>query len=73
MLAGKKTPIDFMLDALDWKATGTEPTPGSSLPYVTHSGVLAIGAASMRCYRLSTGEAVFDADDFEDFMEALLA
>jgi hypothetical protein len=72
-MPASKTPIDFMLDALDWKATGNEPTPGSSLPYATHAGVLVIGDASLRCYRLSTGEAVFDADDFENFWEGLLA
>lgn len=66
------TPVDQLLGRVDWKATGN--TPGESgLPYATHSGVLEItGCAPLRCYRLNTGQAVFDADDFEAFFGDLL-
>lgn len=39
------------------------------LPYPTHSGVLEIVGRKLRCYRLNTGEAIFDADDFNAFLE----
>jgi predicted solute-binding protein len=66
-----KTPIDFMLDAVKW--TATDQTPDSSdLPFATHAGVLTIGDKALRCYRLNTGEAVFDADDVVAFFDGAL-
>lgn len=67
-----KTPIDFMLDAVDWKPVEQAPDrPLSPLPFATHSGVVAIGDKSLRCFRLNTGQAVFEAEDFKAFFEGL--
>lgn len=67
-----KTPIDMMLDGLEWKEV---PPPvvidhgDGDVPYATHSGVLEIAGKSLRCYRLSNGQAVFHADDLNDFFD----
>lgn len=66
-----KTPIETMLDRVEWKATGAVDRE-SALPYATHEGVFTIGDASLRCYRLNTGEAVFNADDFREQFSGLL-
>lgn len=42
----------------------------SKLPTVTHSGEMHLGGLRLRCYRLSDGQAVFDADDFKAFLVA---
>ena len=60
------TPIDAMLNQIEWTESG-EQQPSGELPHVTHSGVLEIAGARLRCYRLSDGRAIFDADDFNDF------
>jgi hypothetical protein len=68
-----KSPIEQVLDGVEWNPVTTEPeNPDSDLPYATHAGVLTIGALELRCYRLNTGMAVFDADDVKRFfgMEA---
>jgi hypothetical protein len=63
-----KSPIEQMLDGVEWNAAMTEPeNPDNDLPYATHTGLLKIGALELRCYRLSTGMAVFDAGDVNKF------
>lgn len=58
-------PIDRLLDGLDWQEL---PPPehalvvDGDLPYATHEGTLAIGEIELRCYTLSDGTRVFDAD-----------
>lgn len=42
----------------------------TELPTVSHEGVLKMGGMSIRCFRLSDGQTVFDATDFEAFIEA---
>lgn len=59
-----------MLDGVQWKATENE-ADDSGLPYATHSGVFEMFGKKMRCYRLNTGQAVFDADDFAAFFAEL--
>ena len=54
-----------MLDAVAWEVL--PPQEESDLPYATHAGVLHIGEYSLKCYRLSDGRAIFDADDFLRF------
>ena len=64
-----KTPIEMMMmDNLEWTPLGA-PDEGrdDGIPYATHSGVLEIAGARLRCHRLSTGQAVFDADDMAHF------
>jgi hypothetical protein len=67
------TPIEQAMDAVDWTPVdGALANAGADLPYATHAGLLKIGALELRCYRLNTGMAVFDADDVKRFfgMEA---
>lgn len=57
-----KTPIEMMLDGVEWvEVAAIENSDG--LPHTTHEGVLEIAGHKLRCYRLSTGQAVLDADD----------
>ena len=67
-----KTPIEMMLDGVVWKAAEQKPPSDGSL-HATHEGVLELFGKKMRCYRLSNGQAVFHAGDFEEFFEELLA
>jgi hypothetical protein len=68
-----KTPIEMILDGVEWVAAeGDAPTNGANdLPYATHSGVLQIGEHSLKCFRLSDGQSVFDAEDFERFFDGM--
>lgn len=63
-----KLPIDALLDQAEWvEVVRDGPPTESDLPYATHSGVLRIGTCELKCYRLNTGEAIFDADDLIRF------
>lgn len=67
------TPIETMLAGVEWEPTerageGVQ----NGLPYATHSGVLDVFGAKLRCYRLNTGQAVFDADDVKEFFGGLI-
>jgi hypothetical protein len=65
------TPIDKMMDAIEWSETSAQPgTDG--IPYATHSGVLEVAGLRLRCYRLNDGRAIFDADDFKAAFPGLL-
>jgi hypothetical protein len=72
-----KTPIEMILDGVvEWRVVQQSDTPDpieDNLPYATHSGVLKIGDYSLRCYRLSNGQAVFNADDFEKFFSEIIS
>lgn len=59
-----KPPIEMMMDGVQWTATPLEDRPTESdIPHVTHAGVLEIMNFRLRCYTLSDGRRVFDADD----------
>lgn len=60
-----KTPIEMMLDGVEWVPCSAEREGCEDLPYATHEGVLEIGDFRLRCYRLSNGQAVFHADDIK--------
>lgn len=47
------------------------PEDAGGLPFVTHEGVLEIAGQRLRCYRISDGRAIINADDFYAFFEAL--
>jgi len=65
-----KTAIDVMLEGVDWQAAEEVATEcREDLPYVTHSGVLAIGEIELHCYKLSDGKTIFDAEDFNKIFE----
>lgn len=42
------------------------------LPYITHEGVMKIGDANLRCYVLSNGMRIFDAEDVEKFFNSVI-
>lgn len=73
-MMGEKTPIESMLDSLEW--TQLPPPEGDPLdvaegpPYATHEGVLVILGKSLHCYQLSDGQRVIDAGDFETFFNS---
>ncbi len=63
-------PIDAMLETVEWTPTKRAENPAGpmdGIPYATHSGVLEIAGAKLRCYRLNNGHTVFDADDMREF------
>ncbi len=60
------TPIDALLNAVEWQETGNAEDVAMAddgIPWATHLGVLTIAGVQLRCYRLNTGQAIFDADD----------
>ena len=60
-------PVDLMLDAVDW-----QPLPefdGVGL-HATHEGHINFGELRLKCYVLSDGQRVFDADSMEEFFGA---
>lgn len=63
------TPIDAIFETLDWKAE--PPQEPGELPHVTHSGVLSIAGMRLRCYRLSDGRAIINAEDMRPMLEAI--
>lgn len=64
--------VEAMLSGVKWQAAEVVPQT-DDLPYATHSGVFEIMGHKLRCYRLNTGQAIFDADDFEAFLNEAFA
>lgn len=56
------------LAGVKWEQAADASAPSGDIPHVTHSGVLEVMGHSLRCYRLSDGRTIFDADDFGAFM-----
>lgn len=67
-----KAPIETILDRLDWQEIPGDVLVDDGLPYATHSGVLDIGGFVLRCYQLSDGQRLFDAEDVERFYSEFL-
>jgi len=69
-----KTPIEMMLAGVTWVVATPDrpsgPDNDEGVPYATHEGVLDLFGHKMRCYRLSNGQTVFNADDFQAWFEA---
>lgn len=61
--------LDHLFANVDWRAA-PEPEAVIDSLYATHEGVFELGGLQMRCYRLSNGQAIFNADDFEAFFGA---
>jgi hypothetical protein len=62
-----KTPIEMMLDGVTWTEAEQQPNNHDGLPWATHEGVLDIAGHKLHCYRLNTGQAIFNADDIHAF------
>ena len=59
------TAIEKLMEGIAWEESTTPPpSQPTKIPYATHEGVLTIGGAKMKCYRLSDGQTVIDAEDF---------
>jgi hypothetical protein len=65
------TPIDMMLNGVQWEASPKQEQTDPDMPYATHSGILEISGFKLRCYRLNDGRAVFEAGDLTEFFNAL--
>lgn len=64
-------PIDMVLNGLTWEPVVRDIQPTDDLPYVTHEGVFDFAGNKLRCYRLSNGKNVFNAEDFDKFLGML--
>jgi hypothetical protein len=63
------TPIDSLLESVDWQSV-EPPRETGGLPYATHEGVFELMGMKLRCYRLNTGQAIFNAEDFEKWLDS---
>lgn len=61
------TPLEQMLDAVEWAELPIVVESGAALPYATHKGVLKILDGEFTVYQLNDGRRVFDAADIETF------
>jgi hypothetical protein len=67
-----RTPIEIMMDGVEWcERDSSEPAPEEGL-YATHEGVFEFLGHRLRCYRLNNGAAVINADDVEEFFGSAL-
>ena len=66
------TPIEKMMDAVEWKPLPWQENKSDDSPFATHEGNLEIGGVRLRCYQLSNGLRVFDCGDVDKFFEANL-
>jgi hypothetical protein len=64
------TPIDTLMNGLSWSPTNMKPD-NNELPFATHEGVLEVAGLKLRCYRLNTGEAIINSDNFMDFFSGI--
>ncbi len=70
--------IPMMLRGVTWEAVPENEqnaqrlADGDHLPRVTHQGEFEVMGHTMKCFRLSNGQAVFEKEDFERFCEAVL-
>lgn len=73
MTSESKTPIEVMLDNVDWrKVEASKPFQLSDdIPFVTHEGTLNFCGHELEVVQLSNGQRVLPAESFERFMEAL--
>lgn len=59
-----KTPIEAILDKLEYTPTSAEPNK-EGLPYVTHEGTLQIGEISIRVCVLNTGQRIIPEEELK--------
>lgn len=63
-----KSPIETMLDEVEWKPIpGAEKVDPGDIPVATMEGILQIGDFSFRCFQLSDGRRILDARDIANF------
>ncbi len=59
--------ITDMLEGVDWRPIEALNVVGTEV-YATHQGFIQVGDSSLRVFKLSNGERVFDADDIADML-----
>lgn len=64
------SPIDKMLDKIEWEPLEGEAVEGD-LPHATHSGILDLGGMKLRVFQLSDGKRVIEENDLIAFFEGL--
>lgn len=62
-----KSPIEIMLDKVEWKRIYASTTLNTHIPYATHEGILNIGGIELKVYQLSTGQRVIAEEDLIKF------
>lgn len=67
-MSAHDTAINAMMNRVKWKTyEATEPVPQGEL-HATHEGILDFGGdVKIRCYQLSDGQRVLDAEDCYEF------
>lgn len=63
-----KAPIERLLDEIEWTPAPPPDTKDDDVSYVTHSGILELGSVKFRCYQLSDGRRILDAEDVNTFI-----
>jgi len=66
------TPADAMMQTVEWQAIEPDAhmLADDGMPYATHEGTLNIGGFEFKCYQLSDGRRVIDAESMERFFGA---
>ena len=68
----ERSPIDRLLDDVNWhQCESAGPAAGDGVPQATHVGFLFIAGCRLKCYKLSSGQRVFDVDSIERFFAGL--
>lgn len=61
-----RSSIEKLLEEeIEWTPLPVPEVVEGDLPYATHQGTLEVGSLSLRCYTLSNGQRIFDADDID--------
>ncbi len=60
-----KTPIETMLDNLDYRPVKEASPSKGGLPHVTHEGILQIDEISIKVYVLSTGKRIIPESELQ--------
>jgi hypothetical protein len=66
-----KTPLEILLARVDWLPTGAAGVDEDGIPYATHTGILRIAGCELNVARLSTGQAVIEAESLDRFFKRL--
>lgn len=62
-------PFYHLIDAAATEHCAPPADNPDTVPYVVRQGVLDLAGHKLRCMVLSTGERIFEADEFERFLK----
>lgn len=60
-------PEDVITDAIEWQDVDPPDDVSGDTPYTVKRGVLRIDESELRCYVLSDGQRMFNAEDVAQF------